>query len=40
MKMCSESGLLTTGKKHELVRRIAENETSEKDLVKLDEGEL
>lgn len=40
VKMCSESGLLTTGKKHELVRRIAENEPREKDLVKLDEGEL
>ena len=38
--MCSEPGLLTTGKKHELVWRIAENETCEKDLVKLDEGEL
>ena len=32
LKMCSESGLLTTGKKHELVRRIAGNETHEKDL--------
>ena len=40
LKICSESGLLTTGKKHELVRRIAGNETREKDLVKLDEAEL
>lgn len=40
VKMCSESGLLTTGKKHELVQRIAKNETHKKDLVKLDKSEL
>ena len=39
-KMCSESGLLATGKKHELVQRIAKNNTCDKEPVKLDEAEL
>ena len=40
VKMCSKSGLLTTGKKHQLVRRIAENNACYEDPVTLDESEL
>ena len=40
VKMCSESGLITTGKKHELVRRMAENNACYEDPVTLDESEL